>query len=80
MKFSISSDQIVRKKTTGISLLLLTYLHRLTQFQIGADSVMVYQLFGNVEINLSKISHINRLYHDLLKKTTTPTKIEWKKR
>lgn len=101
MKFSISSDQIVRKKTAGVFLLftvvplfnlfhtsdqwiwylgfflffmfllLLTYLHRPTQYQVGTDSVMVYRPIGNVEINLSEISCVDRVYHDLLKKTTT---------
>lgn len=101
MKFSISSDQIVRKKTAGVfllftvvplfnlfhtsdqwiwylgfflffmSLLLLSYLNRPTQYQVGTDSVIVYRPIGNVEINFSEITRVDRVYHDLLKTATT---------
>ncbi len=101
IKFSISSDHIVRKKTAAVFLLftvvplfnlfhasdqwiwylgfflffmfllLLTYLNRPTQYQVGTDSVIVYRPIGNVEINFSEIIRVDRVYHDLLKTATT---------
>lgn len=48
-------------------ILLYTYLHRPTQYQVDKDNIIIHRPIGNVEIKTSDINRIDRIHHDLLK-------------
>lgn len=51
-------------------ILLFTYLHRPTQYQVDNDKIVIYRPKGNIEINLQDIARVDRIHHDLLKNST----------
>ena len=48
-------------------ILLYTYLHRPTQYQVDKDNIIIHRPIGNVEIKTSDINRVDRIHHDLLK-------------
>lgn len=51
-------------------ILLFTYLHRPTQYQVDNDKIVIHRPKGNIEINLQDIARVDRIHHDLLKNST----------
>lgn len=51
-------------------ILLYTYLHRPTEYQIDNNKIVIRRAIGNIEINIQDIERVDRLHHDLLKNYT----------
>ena len=97
MTYSVSTDEIVRKKTVGAFLiffvlsfnnlvffkmnwmvcvgifmfftllLLISYLHKPTKYQVKDDGIIIYRPIGNVFINMKDLEGVDTYEHDLLK-------------
>lgn len=48
-------------------ILLYTYLHRPSQYQVDNDKIAIRRPIGNVEIAIQDIVRVDRIHHDLLK-------------
>ena len=51
-------------------ILLYTYLHRPTQYQIENNNIVIRRPIGNVQINVKDIERVDRIHHDLLKNSS----------
>ncbi len=51
-------------------ILLYTYLHKPTRYEVRDEKIIIRRPIGNVEINLQEIARIDPIHHDLLKDAT----------
>ena len=48
-------------------LLLYTYLHRPTHYEVENNKIVIHRPFGNIVIDAQDIARVDRIHHDLLK-------------
>lgn len=50
--------------------LVYTYLHRPTRYEIDNYNIVISRPIGNIEINFQDIERVDRVHHDLLKNSS----------
>ena len=51
-------------------ILLYTYLHRPTQYQVDNSKLLIRRPIGNIVINIQDIARVDRIHNDLLKSSS----------
>lgn len=50
-------------------LLLFTYLHKPSDYEIDDKDLIIHRFIGDIKINMEQIDRVDRIHHDLLKDT-----------